>query len=240
MESSGTSNPTKERILGDIRRALKRTASSAPVVPEKRTCQSPEEIHKKSELQRPDLIKQFESELTRIGVRFYKAANFDEASRYVERVALEHQAKQIVTWDSPIIDQSGVSSRLSQRGVDVLTENADNFLSTAAVAEIGVSGVDYAISDTGTLVVFARKGQARSISLLPPIHIALVKIDQIVANIGDLFDLLSPVAARNSQDLWSAITFITGPSRTADIELKLVVGVHGPQQLHVVLLDSHS
>jgi L-lactate dehydrogenase complex protein LldG len=239
MESSGTDNPAKERILGDIRRALQRSTPSTPVIPEKRIRQSSEEIGKKSKQKRSDLIEQFESEVTRLGVRFHKAANFDEASQYVEQVALEHQAKQIVTWDSPIIDQSGVSSRLRQRGVDVGTEDADQFLSSAAVSEIGVSGVDYAISDTGTLVVFARKGQARSISLLPPIHIALVKIDQLVSNIGDLFDLLSPVAARNGQDLWSAITFITGPSRTADIELKLVVGVHGPQQLHVVLLDSH-
>lgn len=239
MASSGASNSARERILSEIRRAL-RGDTGAPVVPEKRPGHTAEEIRKKSELQQSDLVTQFELELTRLGVRFHRALNFDDASRYVERVAVERETKQVVTWDASIITQSGVASRLSEHGIDVLTENADEFLATAAVAEIGISGVDYAISDTGTLVLVARKGQARSISLLPPIHIALVETDQIVSGIGDLFELLAPVAARDGQDLWSAITFITGPSRTADIELKLVVGVHGPQQLHVILLDGHS
>jgi len=240
MTSSGATNSTKERILGDIRRALHGSAPSAPVVPEKQSRRSAEEILRTSELRRSDLVEQFESELTRLGVQFCRARNFDEASRYVEQVAIERQARQVVTWDAPIISQSGVGPRLSEHGIDVLTEDTDDFLATAALAEIGISGVDYAISDTGTLVLVAQKGQARSISLLPPIHIALVKVDQLVSGIGDLFELLAPVAARDGQDLWSAITFITGPSRTADIELKLVVGVHGPQQLHVVLLEFHS
>jgi L-lactate dehydrogenase complex protein LldG len=84
-------------------------------------------------------------------------------------------------------------------------------------------------------VLLARKGQARSISLLPPVHIAVVKPEQLLSGLSDLFPLLRGEA--EGRDLSSAITFITGPSRTADIELTLVVGVHGPQQLHVVLLD---
>jgi L-lactate dehydrogenase complex protein LldG len=106
----------------------------------------------------------------------------------------------------------------------------------AAGADIGVSGVDYALADTGTLVLVARNGQPRSVSLLPPVHIAVVRPEQVLSGLSDLFPILRSEAAGG--DLSSAITFITGPSRTADIELTLVVGVHGPQQLHVVLLET--
>jgi L-lactate dehydrogenase complex protein LldG len=98
-----------------------------------------------------------------------------------------------------------------------------------------VSGVDHAIADTGTLVLLARTGQARSVSLLPPVHVAVVRPGQILSSLDDLFPVLRH---DGNGELASAVTFITGPSRTADIELTLVVGVHGPQELHVVLLDS--
>ena len=79
--------------------------------------------------------------------------------------------------------------------------------------------------------------QARSASLLPHIHIALVMPDQFVSGLDDLFPLLRFDLRVHNRKLCSAVTFITGPSRTADIELTLVVGVHGPQELHVILLD---
>jgi L-lactate dehydrogenase complex protein LldG len=71
---------------------------------------------------------------------------------------------------------------------------------------------------------------------LPPVHVAIVRPQQILPGLSDLFPLLQG-ESNGLRNLSSAITFITGPSRTADIELKLVVGVHGPQELHVLMLD---
>jgi L-lactate dehydrogenase complex protein LldG len=118
--------------------------------------------------------------------------------------------------------------------LEVLEDSGnEDFIRRAIGADLGISGVDYAVADTGSLVLVTAPGRARSISLLAPIHIAIVKPNQLLASLNELF----PVLRRQSRELPSAITFITGPSRTADIEMTLVVGVHGPQQLHVVLLD---
>jgi L-lactate dehydrogenase complex protein LldG len=80
--------------------------------------------------------------------------------------------------------------------------------------------------------LLAAKTQPRTASLLPPIHVAILRPEQILRGLDDLFALLA-----TGDELSSAVTLITGPSRTADIELTLVVGVHGPQQLHVILAN---
>ena len=152
------------------------------------------------------------------------------------QVAFERQARTVITTDAEFVEAMGLATRLGKRGIGCVTEaTSDNFRGIAAEAGVGVSGVDYALADTGTLVLLAGKGQARSISLLPPVHIALVKSDQIVSGLDDLFTLLR--FEREDKQLTSAVTFITGPSRTADIELRLVIGVHGPQELHVVVVE---
>jgi L-lactate dehydrogenase complex protein LldG len=197
------------------------------------------EIRKNCEQRRGELVKQFEAELTRVGGRFHRAANVESAFQYIEQVASVREARTIAAWEGQIIDGIDVPRRLEEKGIELLTETAGpEFIRRMAVAEVGVSGVDYALADTGTLVLLARKGQARSISLLPPVHIAVMKPEQVLSGLSDLFPLLRGEAEAEGRDLSSAITFITGPSRTADIELTLVVGVHGPQQLHVVLLEN--
>jgi L-lactate dehydrogenase complex protein LldG len=169
-------------------------------------------------------------------VRFYRAANDDAAFRQIEDICKVREAKKIVGWQAQVIGNLRLREQLEQKGVEFFTESGGReFIRTAEAADVGISGVDYALADTGTLVLLTRKGQARSISLLPPVHIAIVRPQQILSGLSDLFPMMRDDAG--SSDLCSAITFITGPSRTADIELTLVVGVHGPQQLHVILLE---
>ena len=239
-----TARSAREEILGDIERALHREGKSGPVHSEAVASASSQlgdlvsEIRRDCEQRRGELIEQFESELTRIGGRFHKAANVESAFQYIEQVASVREARTIVAWEGQIIDGIDVPRRLGEKGIELLTEaTGPEFIRRTATADVGVSGVDYALADTGTLVLLARKGQARSISLLPPVHIAVVRPEQILSGLSDLFPLLRGEAEAEGRELSSAITFITGPSRTADIELTLVVGVHGPQQLHVLLLD---
>jgi len=239
-----TAQSAREEILGDIRRALHGEGKSGPLRGEPVPSASSEldqlvsEINKDCEQRRGELIEQFKSELTRVGGRFHRATTVESAFQYIEQVASVRQAKTIIAWETQVIDDLDLSGELEEKGIEVLTETADReFIPTAAVSDVGVSGIDFALADTGTLVLLARKGQARSISLLPPVHIAVMKPEQVLSGLSDLFPLLRGEAEAEGRDLSSAITFITGPSRTADIELTLVVGVHGPQQLHVVLLD---
>lgn len=237
-----TAKSAREEIIADIRRALhgegKAGLLRGELVPSasRDLDQLVSEIKKDCDERRGELIEQFESELTGIGGRFHRAKTAESAFQYIEQVASVRQAKTIIAWETQVIDDINLSGKLEEKGIEVLTETADReFIPMAAASDVGVSGVDFALADTGTLVLLARKGQARSISLLPPVHIAVVKPEQLLSGLSDLFPLLRGEA--EGRDLSSAITFITGPSRTADIELTLVVGVHGPQQLHVVLLD---
>jgi L-lactate dehydrogenase complex protein LldG len=232
----------REEILGKISRALESQAQSgSPVVSPRRTASDDArltlEIRSRCERERDVLIEQFESEVVEVGGRVFHAATTEDAAGYIEQIALSRDAKAVIASEAEVVEKIGLKKRLDRFGISYSTEVSDTeFRRTAIEAAIGVSGVDYALADTGTLVLLASRGQARSISLLPPIHIAIVESHQIVPGLTELFQLLRLESA--DETLGSAVTFITGPSRTADIELTLVVGVHGPQELHVILLKN--
>lgn len=101
----------------------------------------------------------------------------------------------------------------------------------AAAVDAGITAADYGLADTGTLAVFASEAEGRLLSLLPPVHIAVLAKGRLLTGLDELF-LLRPQPLADS----SAMVLITGPSRTADIELILVRGVHGPGELHVILV----
>jgi L-lactate dehydrogenase complex protein LldG len=97
--------------------------------------------------------------------------------------------------------------------------------------DVGITSADYALADTGTLVMLAGPQEARLVSLLPPAHIAVVPRDRILTGLDELFSVLPRPAEQTS-----SMVLITGPSRTADIEQILVRGVHGPGQITVVIV----
>ncbi len=103
-------------------------------------------------------------------------------------------------------------------------------LETAAQAKIGISQMDWAIADTGTLVQRAGEMAQRLVSMLPDIHLVLIPAHKILP---DLATALSKVSPGES----AYLTLVTGPSRTADIERVLTIGVHGPERLVIVFVD---
>ena len=96
--------------------------------------------------------------------------------------------------------------------------------------DVGISTAQAAIAETGTLVLDSTNERHRLVSLVPPVHIAVVRASQIYRTLGEVLSLI-----RKEKEISPAVTFITGPSRTADIELTLAIGVHGPQELHVII-----
>lgn len=96
--------------------------------------------------------------------------------------------------------------------------------------DVGISTAQAAIAETGTLVLDSACERHRLVSLVPPVHIAIVDASRIVETLGEALTLL-----RRDREISPAVTFITGPSRTADIELTLAIGVHGPQELYVII-----
>ena len=92
----------------------------------------------------------------------------------------------------------------------------------------GVSRAVYGLAETGSVVLAASPEEPRARSLLPAVHVTLLAEDRILAGLPELFDALG-------DDLPSALGIVTGPSRSADIEQQLVIGVHGPGEVHDVL-----
>ena len=101
-------------------------------------------------------------------------------------------------------------------------------------ADVGITGSDYAIAETGTVVVHPRSGLSRLVSLAPPRHIAVVRRGTILPSLDELFLLESEAHANGT--LASSMNLITGPSRTGDIEGVIVEGIHGPIEVHMVLV----
>src|SRR5439155_22413814 len=95
----------------------------------------------------------------------------------------------------------------------------------------GVSRALYGLADTGSVVLAASPEEPRANSLLPAVHVSLLAEDRILPGLAELFEAVGG-------DLPSALAIVTGPSRSADIEQKLAVGVHGPGEVHVVLLPA--
>ena len=103
-------------------------------------------------------------------------------------------------------------------------------------AGLGLTGADYALAETGSIVILPRRGLSRLVSVVPPVHVALVRPEELLESLDDLFLLRRLEYYRNGGEMGSYLNFITGPSRTADIEMTIVQGVHGPKEVHLVLL----
>ncbi len=119
----------------------------------------------------------------------------------------------------------GAAQILAALGVEVL---AAEFPEVVAQADLGVTGALGGIALTGSLIVDSRRAQSRLASLLPEVHLALLPAEAIVATPGDLWRHLP-------EELPSNLVTITGPSRSADIELQLTIGVHGPRRVLIAL-----
>jgi L-lactate dehydrogenase complex protein LldG len=163
----------------------------------------------------------------------------------IARIAGERQARRVVAWhrDALGLDLEGP---LVARGLDATEAPGDEVGSDerqhrrapAAAADLGVTGVDLAIAETGTLVVVSGAGRPRSASLLPACHVAVFDRDSLVESLGQAglaLEAWHEAPAPGWQG--ASINFITGPSRTADIELTLTRGVHGPREVHAVFVE---
>lgn len=148
--------------------------------------------------------------------------------------------RQIMRWSDPILDGLGLEHRLADhmavRTVPVAASFTPSerqaFREEVIASYIGVTTADYLLADTASLALLGGRGRARSVSLVPSIHVAVVPAGRIIASYRQLLSLLSV------RSLPSNITVITGPSKTADIEATLVHGAHGPREMHLFIVAS--
>jgi iron-sulfur cluster protein len=106
-------------------------------------------------------------------------------------------------------------------------------------ADIGISGANFAVAESGTLVIVSNEGNVRLTTTLPPVHIALVTAEKFVETLEEATLLIKALTVASSgKKLTSYVSFITGPSSTTDIEKENIVGVHGPEEVHIIILDN--
>ena len=149
--------------------------------------------------------------------------------------------KSVVAWQHPLIENLNLPAALSQQDVDVFFTDSnelkgENLRRHVIDSYIGITAADFCMADTATLVMRTRAGQARSVSLVPAIHIAVIELNQIIADLKELYALLKWDPKVKKEGLTNCMTFISGPSKTADIEATMVHGAHGPREVHIFVI----
>ena len=235
-----------EQFIGSVREALGRKGGP-PERPYARMVEEREsvEVRVRETLERLSAHRRVNvDELARVaelrGWVVHRASGVEDAVGYVYQLAQEMEARRVVRSREEVFDEVPIDDALSSLGASVQVmarEDASAGSFNPADADLGVTGVDFAIAETGTAVILPRRGVSRVTSLLPPVHVALVKPSQTLEGLDDLYLLRRLAYLRDGADAGAYMNFITGPSRTADIEQTLVIGAHGPRETHMVILD---
>jgi L-lactate dehydrogenase complex protein LldG len=209
---------SREAMLSSIREALGR-ASDAPVAaaPQIRLT-VPDGDH-------ASRIQQFVAALEALNVRAVIAADREEAQQYVASLL---PGKTAIASNDPFLAECGITDLPE---VESGITDLETLRERTAHCDIGITSASYGLADTGTLAMLASEQEARLVSLLPPVHVALLPRERLLSGLDELFTLVPKPSASSS-----SLVLITGPSRTADIEQILVRGVHGPGEVHVVLV----
>jgi L-lactate dehydrogenase complex protein LldG len=219
----------REQILGDIRKALK-GAAGQPALIEAASRSSLEHLPAPTlRIPRSDrnlyadlFVQKFEN----LGGKCFRVRN---TPAVVPAIAELLSQKSAVASNSPFLRKCGITG-LPQ--VHAAFTERDELKEACASVDIGITSADYALAATGTLVMLASPDEARLVSLLPPCHIVIFPRSRLLANLDELLSILPRPA-----DQTSSMVLITGPSRTADIEQRLVRGVHGPGEIFAVIVD---
>jgi L-lactate utilization protein LutC len=188
----------------------------------------------------PDPVATLLREWQAVGGRGQRVQGIAEARRFIDDYLETHRVGSVLAWRHPLLERLELDAMLRERGIVVCDPKARSESGAGAgdnsiwSADLGLTSVDWAVAETGTLALCSRTGQPRAASLLPPRYLAVVEPAQIV---GDLFDLFERLECEK-QALPSNIALVTGPSKTGDIELKLTTGVHGPGDVTLLVLTA--
>lgn len=182
------------------------------------------------------LVDRFQLELEKVGGITQRCSSTSEVEERLLALIAETKAESLVSWSRAEL-AGWQLERLWSTNACTSWEGGDErertiFRARAAQADIGLTSADLAIANTGSLVLCTSDRRPRSVSLLPSMHVALLSSDRIVARMGEALDELA-----RGDVLASSLLFITGPSRTSDIENDLTIGVHGPASVVVLIRD---
>ena len=176
-------------------------------------------------------------ELEAVGGRFLGILTPAQAVARITALAAELSAHSVALGEGLTTDMGAIGEALERAGFKVIrtlpvadTER-HSVRSSVAGADLGIAEADYAIASTGTFAVVSTDLRPSSLTLLPPASLILVQIDRVLPDLASVLAALGPEGVAANR-----MTLITGPSRTADIEKRIVLGVHGPKSLDVIVV----
>ena len=194
-----------------------------------------------------DYLAKFEAEWEKVAGVAYRVANMDELEAVFQKILVLAETHAVALSRNPLLAELGIADRLTALNKFVTswaaarglhgTNSLPDFTKASFAAGAGITGVDFVLAESGTLVLSSATEGVQVASLAPPIHIALYRRNQLV---GSLDEVLAKLPISNSQDHSTAgrsVVFVTGTSRTADIEQILIRGVHGPREVHAILVE---
>src|SRR5205809_766418 len=189
-------------------------------------------------LSEPDLSDRFKAALLELKAEPHSATGKDSTLEILRSVVEGHRANRVVVANLPAELRAVVSGALQGRSVQFLEDlPSRDVLGACAAAEVGVTWAEYAIAEDGAIVEVAHDDAARLAASLPIVHIVLLPAGRLVRDVGEAMAVVGDILRASGPGKRPTVTFISGPSRTGDIELRLLYGVHGPHSLHVVLLE---
>jgi len=206
-------NPAVDALLSRVRAAVRAQPVTVAAVPD-------HAVVRRIARDSADLIDLFAAKAQAVGMRVTRTD--DAGLDAVLATLLESRAKTVVA----IRDGALAARATAAAGARLAPNDNDDILFDC---EVGITDVDCAIAESGSLVV-STNGRIRNAWVTPPIHIAIVRASQVLADLVDLFEQRPDALEAAST------TIITGPSKTADIEGVLVTGVHGPASVDIILL----
>lgn len=209
----------RETILGKLRatrrpfRELQPIAERRPMIP-------------RSDLSPAERLRLFIAEAEAVGCFVYE---LDHNAAFEQIMELVGGDKSVLSWDESQIPFDGLHGMLESLGVSVARHDDGG-------VRVGLTGVNAALAATGSLALESGAGRPRNASLLPEVHIALMRAEQILPDL-ESWQAEQKAAGYPAFRDASNTTVITGPSKTADIAHQLVKGAHGPREVHVMILE---
>ena len=243
------------RFIGNIKKALRRSGSDLhrpkgliQTDPCDEDTALMENIQRRDRKMRLALLDRITVVAQTINTAVVTAQSEVQIAKAIAGIAADRHAEwsddtSIVAWDHPLVKRLDLPAALQPLGVPVyFPENdsrrvkAETFRRRSETALMGVTSADFALAETATLTMKTRPGQPLHVSLLPSVHVAVIRLEQIIANLKELYTLLKWDPEHEAEGLTHSMSFITGPSKTADIEATLVHGAHGPRELVIFVL----
>jgi L-lactate dehydrogenase complex protein LldG len=194
------------------------------------------------------LMDRFEAELQALGCKSYRASSPTELESLIRSIIESAQAGAVVLSGNPLLVQLRIAESLQRWGKKVKVwqnpmaaefqePEGLRFREDCFQADIGITGADYALAESGSFVLTSSTEGSQLASLAPPVHLVLYRRSQIRASLDEVLLNLPVSRGRDRPSPARSVVFVTGPSRTADIEQILVRGVHGPGEVHAILVE---